>query len=84
MGICFFVESPRWVSIGSTCFTNACTDVDVQAEVEWQWRLKMLDKTPKELRELGTKLIRPLLLIFKRFDFRAAPRWRSQRWKAKT
>lgn len=36
------------------------------------------------LRNVGDSIFKPLLLVFKRFDFRAAPRWRAKRWKAKT
>ena len=54
-----------------------------QAINEGEW-LRGVFWKPAKLAEICERALKPLLLVFKRFDFRSAPRWRSQRWKAKT
>lgn len=80
MPIVEYTAPDIWTYYGN----EPCYVVDYQAEHEWQWFLWIMGKTPRELRELGDRILSPLLLVFKRFDFRAMPRWRAQRWKAKT
>ena len=38
----------------------------------------------KRLLAWHARILRPWLLIAKRFDFRSAPRWSRRRWRAKT
>lgn len=38
----------------------------------------------KNLLAWHARVLRPWLIIAKRFDFRSAPRWRAGRWKSKT
>lgn len=78
------ISEPFIVSNNSFSNISFWTLPDVQAMMEVSWRLRWLGRTARELRDLGDSVLRPLLLAFKRFDFRAAPRWRAQRWKAKT
>lgn len=77
----------NWLT-NSTAFVTCNTwifydpwELGLQAQVEWEWRLRF---AAVKLSELYDHTFRPLLLIFRRFDFRSAPRWRAQRWRAKT
>jgi len=36
------------------------------------------------IRDLAQRALTPAILVFRRFDFRSAPRWRAQRWRART
>lgn len=62
----------------------------------WEFDMRRIEQTRKELAWLNStrepldleaifeRMIRPLLLVFRRFDFRSSPRWSSKRWKSKT
>lgn len=79
-------ETYKWTYSGWWDSTNHCWATDaalvLQAEAELRW--KLLWASVKDLRLLAERKLKPLLIVFRRFDFRSAPRWRSERWKAKT
>ena len=76
----------QWIYSGYWGCTNhgwaQNAELELQAEAELRWKLSWA--AVKDLRLLAERKLKPLLIVFKRFDFRSAPRWRSERWKAKT
>lgn len=65
--------------------TNSFHYEDDEDEKALQAKREKSRKALAQFREcLFNWTLKPLLLVFRRYDFRGAPRWSAERWKAKT
>lgn len=64
---------------------NSCTYVSREdPDALWN-KIQASRAALKEfLRVAVPRIFLPVLLVFRRYDFRGCPRWKSRRWKAKT
>lgn len=64
-------------------FSNASLKADVDRALAWE-RVLASRAAAAVLCRLYRERLKPLLMVFRRFEFRSAPRWRALRWKSKT